>query len=207
MKIAVIGSGISGLSAAYHLSKKYHVDLFEKDDHFGGHSYTYDIEEKANNKKFGGYCYKHRRKYLMDDDYRKHSCPMIIFDHWTNKCSDYLRTDIISYLRDNWYLYESQYNGINLTDKSKQELFILLASKMNSLKKYDEKDIQRIIQLQIKIKNKKTNLLNRLRGEGYKDKIKCNNESDFYTYDLLSEMDGKYFFSYKDDNDFIWFTS
>ena len=164
-----------------------------------------DCNTKANNKKFGGYCYKHRRKYLMDDDYRKHSCPMIIFDHWTNKCSDYLRTDIISYLRDNWYLYESQYNGINLTDKSKQELFILLASKMNSLKKYDEKDIQRIIQLQIKIKNKKTNLLNRLRGEGYKDKIKCNNESDFYTYDLLSEMDGKYFFSYKDDNDFIWF--
>ena len=51
MRIAVIGSGISGLSAAYHLSKKYHVDLFEKDDHFGGHSYTYDIEKKSNNKK------------------------------------------------------------------------------------------------------------------------------------------------------------
>ena len=51
MRIAVIGSGISGLSAAYHLSKKYHVDLFEKDDHFVGHSYTYDIEEKSNNKK------------------------------------------------------------------------------------------------------------------------------------------------------------
>ena len=47
MRIAVIGSGISGLSAAYHLSKKYHVDLFEKDDHFGGHSYTYDIEKKS----------------------------------------------------------------------------------------------------------------------------------------------------------------
>lgn len=45
MKIAVIGSGISGLSASYYFSKKYKVDLFEQDDHFGGHSYTYDIKE------------------------------------------------------------------------------------------------------------------------------------------------------------------
>ena len=48
MKIAVVGSGISGLSAAFYLSKKYKVDLFEQDGHFGGHSYTYDI--KKNNK-------------------------------------------------------------------------------------------------------------------------------------------------------------
>ena len=43
MKIAVVGSGISGLSAAYYLSKKHHVDLFEKKDHFGGHSHTIDL--------------------------------------------------------------------------------------------------------------------------------------------------------------------
>ena len=43
MKIAVIGSGISGLSAAHFLSKKHQVDLFEKDDRFGGHSYTVEI--------------------------------------------------------------------------------------------------------------------------------------------------------------------
>ena len=50
MKIAVVGSGISGLSAAYYLSKKHTVDLFEKENHFGGHSYTIDIEyeEKKN---------------------------------------------------------------------------------------------------------------------------------------------------------------
>ena len=48
MKIAIIGSGISGLSAAYYLSKKHKVDLFEQDDHFGGHSFTYDIKENNN---------------------------------------------------------------------------------------------------------------------------------------------------------------
>ena len=49
MKIAVIGSGISGLSSAYYLSKKHKVDLFEKQDRFGGHSYTLDV--KLNEKE------------------------------------------------------------------------------------------------------------------------------------------------------------
>jgi len=50
MKIAVIGSGISGLSAAHFLSEKHKVDLFEKNDHFGGHSYTVDINSKNSNE-------------------------------------------------------------------------------------------------------------------------------------------------------------
>jgi len=43
MKIAVVGSGISGLSSAYYLSQKHKVDLFEREDHFGGHSHTLDL--------------------------------------------------------------------------------------------------------------------------------------------------------------------
>ena len=51
MKIAVIGSGISGLSASYYLSKKHKVDLFEKDDHFGGHSFTVEVQYDIKNSK------------------------------------------------------------------------------------------------------------------------------------------------------------
>ena len=49
MKIAVIGSGISGLSATHILSKKHKVDLYEKEDHFGGHSYTVKIPNGKEN--------------------------------------------------------------------------------------------------------------------------------------------------------------
>ena len=44
MKIAVVGSGISGLGAALALSEKYEVSLFEKNNYFGGHSNTVKIE-------------------------------------------------------------------------------------------------------------------------------------------------------------------
>ncbi|MET4695669.1 NAD(P)/FAD-dependent oxidoreductase [Endozoicomonas lisbonensis] len=45
LNIAVIGSGISGLSAAWLLSKQHNVTLFEKDDRFGGHSHTVAVDD------------------------------------------------------------------------------------------------------------------------------------------------------------------
>lgn len=43
-KIAVVGSGISGLSAAWLLSKKHQVTLFEAGSHIGGHANTVEME-------------------------------------------------------------------------------------------------------------------------------------------------------------------
>jgi len=44
MKIAVIGTGISGNVAAYHLNKYHDVTVFEANDYVGGHTHTHDIE-------------------------------------------------------------------------------------------------------------------------------------------------------------------
>jgi len=69
MKIAVVGSGISGLSSAYYLSKKHKVDLFEKEDRFGGHSHTLDIH------------YSDKEKVAVDIGFmvfNKHTYPNLI---------------------------------------------------------------------------------------------------------------------------------
>lgn len=44
--IAIIGSGISGLTCAYLLNRKHNVTLFEKNDYVGGHTATKDITVK-----------------------------------------------------------------------------------------------------------------------------------------------------------------
>lgn len=44
MRIAVVGSGISGLASAWLLGRQHAVTLFEAGAHFGGHTHTHDIE-------------------------------------------------------------------------------------------------------------------------------------------------------------------
>jgi len=43
MKIAVIGTGIAGNVAAYHLSREHDITVFEANDYVGGHTHTHDI--------------------------------------------------------------------------------------------------------------------------------------------------------------------
>lgn len=45
--VAVIGSGVAGLTAAYLLRRRYDVVLFEADNRLGGHAHTHDLASPA----------------------------------------------------------------------------------------------------------------------------------------------------------------
>jgi len=63
VKIAIIGSGISGLTAAYYLHKNHDITLFEAEDRLGGHTATIDVEAQG-------------RTYSIDTGF-------IVFNDWT----------------------------------------------------------------------------------------------------------------------------
>ncbi|HEY7774463.1 MAG TPA: FAD-dependent oxidoreductase [Marinagarivorans sp.] len=63
MKIAVIGSGISGLTAAHLLYRQHEVTVFEKNDRLGGHTATKSIH-------YGG------KDYAIDTGF-------IVYNDWT----------------------------------------------------------------------------------------------------------------------------
>jgi predicted NAD/FAD-binding protein len=62
-KIAIIGSGISGLTAAYYLNKQYDICLYEADSRLGGHTATKAVKVKG-------------KDYLIDTGF-------IVFNDWT----------------------------------------------------------------------------------------------------------------------------
>ncbi len=45
MRIAIVGTGIAGLSAAYALSSKHDITVFEADNRIGGHSHTLEAPD------------------------------------------------------------------------------------------------------------------------------------------------------------------
>lgn len=62
-RIAIIGTGISGITVAWHLHRAHEVVLFEANDYVGGHTATRDVE-------LGG------RHYAIDTGF-------IVFNDWT----------------------------------------------------------------------------------------------------------------------------
>jgi uncharacterized protein len=63
MRIAVIGSGISGMVAAHRLSREHEVTVYEAGSHLGGHTHTVDVEHQG-------------RSYAVDTGF-------IVYNDWT----------------------------------------------------------------------------------------------------------------------------
>lgn len=62
LRVAVVGAGISGLSAAYLLSRRHQVELFERDPRLGGHAHTHTVEHEGREWQLdtGFLVYNHR---------------------------------------------------------------------------------------------------------------------------------------------------
>src|SRR5215475_1575261 len=63
-RIAVVGSGVAGLTAAYVLQRAADVTLYEADGRLGGHAHTHDLT--ADNQVFAvdtGFIVHNRRTY------------------------------------------------------------------------------------------------------------------------------------------------
>ncbi len=43
--LAIVGTGVSGLGAAYFLKNDYDLTIFESGDYVGGHTNTVDVDE------------------------------------------------------------------------------------------------------------------------------------------------------------------
>ncbi|MFZ2290757.1 MAG: FAD-dependent oxidoreductase [Halopseudomonas yangmingensis] len=63
MRIAIVGSGISGLVCAWLLNRQHEITVFEASDWIGGHTHTVDIELQG-------------RQYAVDTGF-------IVFNDWT----------------------------------------------------------------------------------------------------------------------------
>jgi len=63
MKIAIIGSGIAGLTSAYLLNRSHDITVFEAADWIGGHTHTVDVQVNG-------------REYAIDTGF-------IVFNDWT----------------------------------------------------------------------------------------------------------------------------
>ena len=71
MKVAIIGSGISGLAAAHRLRSRVRVTLFEAGRHFGGHTHTVDVtlpDERGQQITDWRREHQHTGPYVVIDD-------------------------------------------------------------------------------------------------------------------------------------------
>tara|TARA_B100001094_G_scaffold75266_1_gene71664 strand:- start:638 stop:1648 length:1011 start_codon:yes stop_codon:yes gene_type:complete len=132
-----------------------------------------------NKKKYGLYCYKHKRYDLVRNN-------IILINKFTKKTNDYLKKDILNTLENN-----NINKNNNIQTLKKKELFYLLINDIEYLKKI--------------IKIQRCYLKYLYNSRGYIQNLdNSKNDLDFYTLEPISKIDIKYFCSYIDINNNLW---
>lgn len=105
MKIAIIGTGISGLTTAHLLSKKHQVTVFEANDYIGGHTATVDVQVPSG-------------KYAIDTGF-------IVFNNWTYPNFIQLMTNLKVAWKDSSMSFsvKSQATGLEYNGTTLNSLF------------------------------------------------------------------------------------
>ena len=146
-----------------------------------------EINCKFNNKKcYGGYCWKHRKQYLMNEN-------GIILDNFTVTSKDYTIQELT-------YFCKNVIKHKKLYKYKKQDYFELVCNYY-----YEHKyPIQAISKVQSYIRLYLLQTRINLHGIASLNRGICNNTEDFYTYDPIQDIDYDYFISYKDTRNNYW---
>tara|TARA_Y100001958_G_C21241311_1_gene569142 strand:+ start:1438 stop:2448 length:1011 start_codon:yes stop_codon:yes gene_type:complete len=133
-----------------------------------------------NQKRYGLYCYKHKRYHLVKNN-------LIIFNKFTKKTNDYLKKDILNTLKKN-----NNINKINdIKGFKKEQLFDILVSEIEYINKI--------------IKIQRCYLKSLYNTRGYLQNLDdSKNDLDFYTLEPIKKIGIKYFCSYMDKNNNLW---
>jgi len=138
----------------------------------------------SHKRKYGDYCYKHRRLHLLDND------NIINRNTFTYLLKDYNIIDLVNTLRN--IFPNKKWNKIK-----KKNLFDEYISYIN------ESKTKSIIKIQSYIRKYFVNI-NMCKGPGYFNKSLCKNDEDFYYMSNITDIDECRLFTYKDDLNNVW---
>ena len=104
-KIAIIGSGISGITCGYHLHKEFDITVYEAGDYIGGHTNTIEVEDETG-------------KVNVDTGF-------IVFNDWTYPNFIKMLTDcgVESQLSDMSFSVKNEHTGLEYNGTSLNTLF------------------------------------------------------------------------------------
>lgn len=135
--------------------------------------------------KYGNYCYKHRSAYLLRDG-------MICEERFTGMSKDYLSRDLYNYCEAHVLSVSPLFTYSKTSPKS---VLFDVVNRMITLSRFynNRETIDRIIMVQ-----------SICRGKRVRNRYKCQNNEDFFTFEELKDIPKQYYFSYVDMQGMRW---